>query len=253
MTAQTAAQRSLLPTVNVPHGKYTQKCVRLFKLLANSQRVEERGVKPYGEIEPAEISWSEPPLVENDSDNVVVQNQATKPVSAKRKQVQKRVLPPLASDSDGEQTTTVVARRQKPRQRAISVSADEGDSGTEEHSGPAGSEGEGDDINVNEERSDEDSDLGSLNDFLATSSSPVRRRKGPLTESSSPPWSSNRQPNMRAHLISTQDTNDSMPDIAELVGRAKRQIPRSQGEDSDAEHAHRLASHRQKRRRVCRR
>jgi ATP-dependent DNA helicase MPH1 len=247
MTAQTVAQRSLQPTVNVPHGQYTKKCIRLFRLLADSQRAGERFDKPYGDVEPTGVPWSVPALAEDESDAIDVPSPAKSP--AKRNQPRKQVFPPLAGDSDEGQTVTKRGKPKKPRQRAFSVSVDE-DEHEHEHSGPTQSEGEGDDITDNEERSEEDSDIGSLKDFFATSSSPHYRRKVPSTESSSPPSSSNYQLNGRSQVTTTQDTNDDMPDIAEIFDQTKKRISRTQKEDSDSDDVELKTSRREKRRMV---
>jgi ATP-dependent DNA helicase MPH1 len=253
MTSQTVSQRSLLPTGNVPHGQYTRKCVRLFQLLANAQVVEERYLRPYGEVEPAGITWSIPPLPEYVSDTDDVSSRAKEHAAPKHNRPRKRVLPSSRSAGDIERTATKGTGHQKLRQRAISISAEEDGSdygGIAEHWGPAESEGEGDDITDNEERSHEDSDLGSLKDFLATSSSPIHKRKIPSTESSSPPSSSSHQLDGRSQFTATQDTNDDMPDIAELIDRTKSRNSRGQRVDSDSGHVAVTAGRREKRRRI---
>lgn len=291
MTAQTKAQRSLLPTVDVPHGKYTEKCVRLFKLLADSQSVEERFVRPYGDVQQDRTSCSPPPMTEDESDTDGIPSRAKTQPLAKQKQPRKRPLIALVSDSESEQSAIEAPTRQKPRQQPISLSSDESDDdGEGQHLPPvhsereqnaykavkrpkprqrpislsadeceeeedvhpsptADSEGEGDDIN-DEERSDDETDLGSLRDFLASSSSPAFSRKVPFTDSSLPPSSSIYQASGRYRLTATQETNDDMPDIAEIINRTKSRRSRAQIEDSDEEHVELNPGRRDKRRRV---
>lgn len=217
MTAQTVAQRSLLPTVNVPHGKFTERCVRLFKLLGNSQRIEDRYVRPYGDVEPPARSWSIPPPTDDESDTTDVPRRARKTPPV-RKQSRKRAFLPSEDESDSDQATPRGAQRRESSQRAISLSADE-DNEILMSTAPLQSEGEGDDLAVSEQPSEDDSDLGSLRDFLASSSSPIVRRKVQSIRTSSPPTSTNRQ--LPSQISTTQDTNDDMPDIAEILTKAK--------------------------------
>lgn len=249
MTAQTVAQRSLQPTVNVRHGEYTTKCVQLFQFLANSQRAGERYVKPYREVESNEITWSVPEFVE-ESDTADTASPAKDTAAPRRKQTRKRTAPPLATESDGEPTITRSRRPKTSKQQPFSVSAGEDDSDGDEYSGPAQSEGEGDDIIDNEERSEDDSDIGSLKDFFATSSSPHYKRKAPSRVSSSLPSSSNYQPEGRSQVTATQDTNDDMPDIAEIIDRTKGRISRIRKDDSNPDDVGLKASRREKRRMV---
>jgi ATP-dependent DNA helicase MPH1 len=249
MTSQTIAQRSLLPTINVPHGKYTEKCVRVFKLLASSQHIEERYERRFGDAEPVEISWSVPPLVEDESDTVDLLSQTKKAALVSPK----RSLPASANESDSDQTTGNVANRRKSRRRPISYSAAESDSEEDEtrsHAALVESDGEGDDLADSEQRSEDDSDLGSLKDFLAGSSSPVTKRKVPSTRSSSPPSRSNCQAYELSRVTATQDTNDDMPDIAEIIGMKARAISRTLIEDSDGDNLEPMAGRRDRRRKV---
>ncbi|PQE03415.1 hypothetical protein CJF30_00005446 [Rutstroemia sp. NJR-2017a BBW] len=55
MIAQPVTQRSLTRTANVKHGKYTKRCVELFKTLSESQRPEDRNIKPYGDDPPSDL------------------------------------------------------------------------------------------------------------------------------------------------------------------------------------------------------
>jgi hypothetical protein len=112
------------------------------------------------------------------------------------------------------------------------------------------SDGEGDDLADSEQRSEDDSDLGSLKDFLAGSSSPVTKRKVPSTRSSSPPSRSNCQAYELSRVTATQDTNDDMPDIAEIVGMKARTISRTLIEDSDGDNLEPMAGRRDRRRKV---
>lgn len=251
MTSQTVAQRSLLPTINVPHGKYTENCVRLFKLLADSQFVEERHIKRYGDVEPAGILEPVPPLVNDQRDTVEIPRRAEITAPRNQKQPRKRALPTLTVASDSEQTTARGAKRQKPKKRAISVSADEFD-GEDEigySSTQIQSEGEGDDLADSEERSEEDSDIGSLKDFFAKSSSPVTRRMDPSTGSSSPPLSPKRPSYLLSQITTTQDSNEDMPDISELLGARSKPISRAVIEDSDTDGLEPVPGRRDNRRR----
>ncbi|KAK4466596.1 ATP-dependent DNA helicase MPH1 [Cladorrhinum samala] len=50
-------QRALGPTVKVKHGKYTKRCVKLFKKLGGSQDFTEQFTKPYGDVDASR--WEE--------------------------------------------------------------------------------------------------------------------------------------------------------------------------------------------------
>jgi ATP-dependent DNA helicase MPH1 len=252
MTSQTAAQRSLLPTVNVPHGEFTKKCVRIFKTLANSQTFEDRYVKPFGDTEPIGISWTVPSLVEDENDAVDASNHTERAAPAKQKQPQRRAWAISDDESDIERTSTKTAKRQKTKRRAVSISADECESEEDEighRSTFIESEGEGDDLSRSEQPSEDESDLGSLKDFLASSSSPVATRKFPSTLSSLPPSSSVQQPYEHTQLTATQDTNDDMPDIAEILSGKTKASSRVLVEDSD-DTERPISDRRTKRRRV---
>lgn len=58
--AHPAAQRVLRRTVNLKHGQYTKRCVKLFKTLGASQNSLERYTHPYGETNTT--SWEQLPV-----------------------------------------------------------------------------------------------------------------------------------------------------------------------------------------------
>ncbi|RYO88324.1 hypothetical protein DL766_008507 [Monosporascus sp. MC13-8B] len=65
-TKQPAAQRALRKTVNLKHGEYTKRCVRLFRTLAKSQSPSGRYEKPYGDSDKSR--YKQLPLPESISD-----------------------------------------------------------------------------------------------------------------------------------------------------------------------------------------
>ncbi|EAQ92543.1 hypothetical protein CHGG_00778 [Chaetomium globosum CBS 148.51] len=58
--AHPASQRVLRRTVSLKHGQYTRKCVKLFRTLGESQDPLERYTQPYGEIDT--MSWKQLPV-----------------------------------------------------------------------------------------------------------------------------------------------------------------------------------------------
>ncbi|RAL62466.1 hypothetical protein DID88_005032 [Monilinia fructigena] len=55
MAAQPIMQRSLTPIAKVSHGKYTRRCVSLFEKLSRYQEPEHRHIKPYGDEPPSDL------------------------------------------------------------------------------------------------------------------------------------------------------------------------------------------------------
>ncbi|KAM7209275.1 hypothetical protein V8F20_000325 [Naviculisporaceae sp. PSN 640] len=58
--AHPAAQRRLRPTVHLPHGRHTKRCVKLFNLMGRSQDPMDRYTKPYGESDTG--AWKQIPV-----------------------------------------------------------------------------------------------------------------------------------------------------------------------------------------------
>ena len=255
-TSQPAAQRSLLPTAEVPHGQFTKKCVRLFQTLASSQRREDRYLKPFGD-EPPAGSWSVPPLVEIDAQ--AIKHQAP---TGKAKSAAKPI--PVLSDveTDSATDTSAPTPGQKSRTSAPSLSEGERSYGnvrvpanrTRKRKQPIlpSSEGQGDDLDNSEAPSEDSDDGESLKDFLAededeiatvtlsssrTISSPIAQRTPKLLFNPSP-------------LIATQNTteDDEMPDLSDLVGMKTLSVPLNLIDDSEEDTP--VVEHRGKRRRM---
>ena len=215
-------QRSLLPIVNVPHGEFTKKAVRVLKIIGNS-RVEDRFARPYGDQDP-ESSWSGPELVD-ESEAVKAPVRVQRPAAVKRKQPQKRASIILNDENNGGRGTVKATKRQPAKRSALSLSVDESDG--DEQSGPPSSEGEGDDLANSEEPSEDESEIGSLANFLATSS-PMATRTQQSTRSSPPSSRLKNQIYEPTKITATQETNDSMPDMDDLLGvmsKRKSQSP----------------------------
>lgn len=262
VTSQTVAQRSLLPTVKVPHSLYTKKCVRLFKTLSGSQRLEDRFVKPYGDEEQS-ISWTAPVLVEDDSEASKTPSRAKKwttksteiPQPTKCKALQKRVMDILSDGDDGIGIDVPrPARRQQARKRAVSLSAEESDG--ELHGsantqllreGQTSSEGEGDDLLESEKPSEDESDGGeSLIDFVVHTSQPSTTRtinSSRTVTPSSPVRPKQKHRYEPTQLTATQDT-DGLPDIDEIMGVNAKPSARSPLEGFDTEDEEELAAKR---------
>ncbi|KAL5320926.1 hypothetical protein ACEPPN_011736 [Leptodophora sp. 'Broadleaf-Isolate-01'] len=224
LTSHPVAQRSLGPAINVPHGQQTIRSRRLLNLLGKSQRIEDRYLKPYGDTEPSRGFWDPQYLVE-DEEKVTkglgktkgpgkAQGPAkTKAPSAKKKPPQKKMqnhtlfISDIESDGDDMDPTSSALRA-----RDGSISGDE-------------SEGQGDDINSEERSEDEDSDLGSLKDFLADGSSPSKSMV--VRSSTTPP--PNTAPTQKPFFVptqftNTQDSDDEMPDMQTLLGKKTKPV-----------------------------
>jgi len=246
VTSQTVFQRSLGPTVKVPHGQYTKRCVKLFKTLARSQRVEDRNVRPYGERETSRSFWNPTSLVEDNGEvgRVKAPPKKRTPAPAKRKQAPNRSLVISDVDSNDEEQGRVPSGREQMRNRGDSVSE-------------AQSEGEGDDC-LNSEAPSVDSEtesLGSLEDFIDDGrESTMRSRTSPLVRSSVTPPA--HRPKEKPFFVPTQFTatqeteDEDLPDVAELVGIDKTPVFRSSQVRLDSDDVRPLPRHGKRKRAV---
>lgn len=115
LTAQSTAQRTLRKTVNLKHGEYTRRCVRLFRTLAKAQSASDRYRKPYGNSDNSRYKKLPVPASASDTENEVSE------VVAPRK---KRKVSPVRDDNLGNEieelpimpptTTTKKARKKTP-------------------------------------------------------------------------------------------------------------------------------------------
>ena len=242
MKSQTLAQRSLLPTAQVPHGQFTKKCVRLFQTLSNSQRQEDRYLKPFGDEAPTR-SWSVPPLVEDESDTKQPISK-NKHAAAKRRPAAKPVLIATDVETDSEVDILAPAKRQKTRMPNLLLSENESNDRRNEPekrrrkrnwAALRSSEGDGDDLANSDARSEESADGGSLRDFLvqeeevttATLSS-SRTLSSPVAQRTSRP------PSKPSPLTNTQyiSEDEDLPDIRELAGRKTKPVVLAMDESS---------------------
>jgi ATP-dependent DNA helicase MPH1 len=246
MTSHPVVQRSLTRSIKIPHGEYTKRCIDLFKTLAESQRTEERFVKPYGDREPSRAYLDPPSLV--DDGKVKAAAPSRKAAVPKSKPPQKRKNSLVFSDieSDGEQSSLPTQRHRNSKEPAPTF----GDE----------SEGEGDDL-ANSEEESKDSDLeasSSLLNFIAEDGEDIIRRRQPLTKSSSPPAvSPKRKPSLEPVTYNLDSDDDSLPDIPDLISNKPNAVSRAQpnelSSDEDVrpdEDGHPKTDHRAKRRRV---
>ncbi|KAK4230922.1 hypothetical protein QBC38DRAFT_467301 [Podospora fimiseda] len=237
-------QRKLGPTFKVKHGKYTKRCVKLFKTLGMSQDFTEQFTKPYGDVDTSR--WREIPVQtfadEDDNDNErgtkkVAQNKcpraAAKLVTAtktigKVAGTKRRVSEVLSGASEGESDEeeeefdrkTPRTRNGKPRKKA-----------KKNNSKGRNLEEVGDDCMRTSDMDETDgSDSGGdLEGFvvdddasLFTSSAP-QASIDPATPSSalSLRYKTKKKPSKLPPVLeSSQDTDDEMPDIAELAARS---------------------------------
>ena len=172
MTSHPVAQRSLLPTAKVPHGHFTKKCVRLFQALAESQRREDRYLRPFDDEPPAR-SWTVPRLV-HDETNSIQEPAARQQSKAKASTTLLSIVSDISTDSETDIAITT------PFKTRRSISTLPGDDGAQHESGIPGegrrkrrhtlscsNECAGDDLDIVEAPSEESDDGESLRDFLA--------------------------------------------------------------------------------------
>ncbi|KAK6586604.1 hypothetical protein PZA11_001661 [Diplocarpon coronariae] len=239
LCSHTSAQRSLGPAVNVPHGHHTLRCVTLFRTLAKSQSVEDRYVKPFGDVEPSRSFWDPPCLIEDQVKASKPPVQFREPALAKTQPPPKAamVLCDIGSDSDDNDPSSSARRAQRVRDGFCSDS-----------------EGLGDIIH-SEDRSEDDSDLGSLQDFIAdgTQLPSSHRRPGMRRSSNTPPrFEQTLKPFfVPTQFANTQDEDDDMPDLQTLVGKKAEPASKvSVRSDSDEEEGLLFQAQHRRRRRV---
>jgi ATP-dependent DNA helicase MPH1 len=220
LTVHPVAQRSLGPAVNVPHSQRTRKCVKLFNVLSNSQEIEDRYVKPYGDTEPSRGFW-DPQYLLGDEEKVAKTSGKTKAPAkskaapakrkppAKQKQKQSLVMSDIESDGDD---MDLASSAQRHRAQYGSASGDD-------------SEGQGDNINSEERSEDEDSDLGSLKDFLADGSSPRKTRMAG-SSTTPPPTTAPVEKSffVPTQLTGNQSSDDEMPDVQTLIEKKLKRV-----------------------------
>ncbi|KAF4638030.1 hypothetical protein G7Y89_g68 [Cudoniella acicularis] len=229
MTSQPVAQRSLSHTVKIPHGQYTTRCVKLFKILAKSQRKEDRFVMPFGNTEPSREFFRQPPLINDGIKAVKNAAKSKKPTVPKPKRAKKASL--VLSDAESVELS--------PRGRPGLSSAVSPDS-----------EGEGNDLANSEEASEDSESEGSLQDFIAGDEGTSSIRGPVLTRSLSPPprIDPKRKKSFDSSSIA-QESSDDLPDIADLAGVPSKRVPEVFELSTDEERISRIDK-RAKRRRV---
>ncbi|GAB1311136.1 3'-5' DNA helicase [Madurella fahalii] len=269
--AYPAAQRALRPTVQLKHGGYTRRCVRLFRTLGKSQDPSRRYTRPYGETD--RTSWQTlpvKPFAEDSDGEAVTQQKCTRSNNWPEgnqggRGGRKR---PAAGKTNKSNKT-----RKKGKAEPVFLSdCEEGDHDKDEDGGditiegptPRGHRGPGrgrggktafkrghdyledigdDCTRTSDMEQPEDSDSGAdLADFVVGDdddvfmSSVPQKSTGPTTPRSSG-LSMRYKPGGRARdngqitakekpffepmqFVSTQDTDDEMPDVDELVARS---------------------------------
>jgi len=249
MTLQTVAQRSLGPVSYVAHGRYTRRCVELFRKLADSQDIIDRFTMPYGETEPEPTVWHLSDLVEDEHEvgkSPTRRRKTTPPISKPRKKAAKQAIVLSDIESDGEESDATLRGRQQKSKRVDSSPA-------------ADSEGAGDDL-MNSEDPSEDSDIsiGSMKDFLADGFSSSMRDRSLARSSTTPPALESGSKTFRKPLVlpATQETNeevenedDDLPSLRDFVGTITKQSPQVQSDEPE-EDVRPVSRHRENRRRV---
>jgi ATP-dependent DNA helicase MPH1 len=268
LTSHPLAQRSLRRTAKVAHGRFTKKSVRLFQILGNSQRREDRHLMPYGDEAPPR-SWIVPSLVQSEDHAIKRPAPMKKAESSKGKSAAKSTLVLSDLEIDSEIDAPVRRNPREPGTPPLSFSED-GKDGQQSIRKPAkhqrkkkrakfrSSEGEGDDLEDREIPSEDSDDGESLKDFLAedeeepatAATSSSQTVSSPIMHLTPKPYKSSL---VRVTQDATQDEDedddDDMPEIRHIVGRKMKSPPLAL-EDGDTDEEGPLAGHRGKRRRV---
>ncbi|KAH6845203.1 hypothetical protein B0I37DRAFT_379452 [Chaetomium sp. MPI-CAGE-AT-0009] len=275
--AHPAAQRVLRRTVNLKHGQYTKRCVKLFRALGESQDPLERFTHRYGKADTT--SWEQLPLPPF-ADEVLGQPVKTGPKTSSPMSNRQRVDSRLPAARKTDSKTT---RKRKSESTYFCEEAEEDENEAEEttveETTPRGHRGRGwgatkrslggfqrvgdhiedfgDDCTRTSDMEETDgSDSGAdLDDFIVGddvfSSSNPQKSIGPATPGSSrlslrhlhtEQAAAEEKPFYeRPEFGSTQDSDDEMPDLAELVAKsAKKAVGPSKPrvtylEDEDSE------------------
>lgn len=219
-----ATQRSLGPTVNVQHGQYTKRCVKLFSTIAKTPRFDHPHKERVGEEDMSQLMREIGGLVEKEP---------KARISAGKKRPTQKTAGALGRNlalenvSDGE-TATPKPRKaiKKARKRVVSRPVSD-------------SEGEGDNLLNSEELSEDDSDSGeSLQDFVVGDHQSTGLITSPLVQSSMTPYPSHSSPtrNLSNHkkqtLVEIDSSDDEMANIGVLRGTTKV-IELGSGEDDE--------------------
>ncbi|KAI8632530.1 type III restriction enzyme [Xylariaceae sp. FL1651] len=108
VTAHPAAQRVRRKTVNLKHGAYTKRSVKLFQTLAKSQSAIDRFAKPYGDVDDSHYGQLPLPPEGSDSECYPAERE---PASKRRKTAP---LPENDENDDDEleELSTAISRRQ---------------------------------------------------------------------------------------------------------------------------------------------
>ncbi|PQE10080.1 atp-dependent dna helicase mph1 protein [Rutstroemia sp. NJR-2017a BVV2] len=248
MIAQPVTQRSLTRTANVKHGKYTKRCVKLFKTLSELQRPEDRDIKPYGDEPPSDLDSIPNLPLEADLQNTTPKKPksptlpkpskgASTPKDPKpRKPTKSKVVPSKPRPQSKPKSTSHPLRSAIERQLLLEDEQDS-DSGSSMVSRtresqltqpPADSEEEGPGENVDRTSdmddldASEESDIGSLADFLATQTQ--TQGGGAMsswTRSSSPPLVAEGRGKIRGRDSDQDEDDDDDDDLPAIedIGR----------------------------------
>ncbi|KAI9650125.1 3'-5' DNA helicase [Ciborinia camelliae] len=206
LTAQPVTQRSLTPTAKVLHGKYTRKCVNLFNTLSRSQVPEDRDIKPYGDEPPSDLGSIPLMLLEADIRGEFLKapkaskpTQLPKPLKKAPKTTSRPKQTPASKKAGSKKAP---ARRNRPLQNDNSDSEDSTASMTmvshlrssqiPQPTPDSKEEGPGERVDrtsdMEELEASDDSDLGSLVDFIdPTQTQTQMQLTGTSKFSSSPP------------------------------------------------------------------
>jgi len=131
MTAHPSAQRVRRKTVNVKHGAYTKRSVKLFQTLAKSQSSADRYVKPYGAVDNARYHRLPLPLPGEDSDPESVINEHEPPpkrrkiVSPRNNVESREVLDDDDDDDDELEELSVALTRVQPKKATPNTGRDQ--------------------------------------------------------------------------------------------------------------------------------
>lgn len=218
LTKHPVAQRSLLPIGKVAHGRYTERCVRLFQKLGSPHNIISRDLACG---KPNSSDWETPSLLEESEDPDVFDNLAvSKPPVGRRMAAPKAAKMPKSPKAARAKKMSK-AKKDIPRRQALLLSDIESDGGdVEQTQPPAGTETEGEGESIRSESvSEDEADLESLEDFLDDGTDRVLGIDPHSSLSSSPPPVASSRPFFEATTFAPTQSQE-LPDLAELLGRA---------------------------------
>jgi len=207
-------QRALAPIVNVQHGHYTKRCIKLFNRIGQKPATKFEYIKQLSNEELNALAERIVPVVVDDVE--IIQVPKKKRAQSKARTVVR--YSPVGQVESGEDTRLPPSKKPTKRRKQARL---------------RDSEGEGDDLANSEELSQDSDDGGSLQDFIISSKAATSSL---ICSSSSPPPTNSRRRVCDLDLV-TENGNSNNTDDGEITpiqtrrGAHRRIVEES--EDSD--------------------